>query len=118
MAPMVTMGIRLLFRFVMSTSRANFVGLLPMPLIMDNGASSATWRKLDESESDHKTRAASEFLTTGGDKIQVSAQDADTTNRWDGRTGDAPGAGPQSTTWYRVTEVSRQSPILRQYGNH
>jgi len=30
---MVPMGIRLPFRFVMSTPRAVFVGLLPMPLV-------------------------------------------------------------------------------------
>jgi hypothetical protein len=41
---MVPMGIRLPIRSVMSTSRAVFVGLLPMPLVKRNATGSATWR--------------------------------------------------------------------------
>ena len=115
---MVPMGIRLPFRFVMSTPRAVFVGLLPMPLVKITPQArqpGEIW--MNRSQITRHALPVSSSLRVVI-KFKLGRRIADTTNRWDGRTGDAPGAGPQSTTWYRVTEVSRQSPILRQYGNH
>jgi hypothetical protein len=115
---MVPMGIRLPFRFVMSTPRAIFVGLLPMPLVKVTPQArqpGEIW--MNRSQITRSALPVSFSLRMVTKLKLLRRMPIQPTDRTVGREIRRM-PGRNNTSWYRATAHSRRSPILRQYGDH